>query len=63
LAAGHNQTPAQHAAVEELSAVVEQSAVEEQAAVEQQSADEELSAEELEESLDTMYNQVTSLPN
>ncbi len=63
MAAGHNQTPAQHAAVEELSAVVEQSAVEEQAAVEQQSADEELSAEELEESLDTMYNQVTSLPN
>jgi hypothetical protein len=62
LAAGHNQTPA-HAAVEELTAVVEQAAAAEQAAVEQQSADEELSAQELEESLDTMYNEVNSLPN
>ncbi len=63
MAAGHNQSPVQQAAMEELSAVVEESAATEQAAVEQQSAEEELSAEELEESLDTMYNQVTSPPN
>jgi hypothetical protein len=63
LAAGHNQSPAQHAVVEELSAVVEKSGVEEQPAAEQQSADDELSARELEESLDTMYNQVIILLN
>jgi hypothetical protein len=57
LAAGLDQTPKQHAIVEELSAV------EEKSAVMQQSAVLGLSARQLEKKLDTMYNQVDTKPS
>ncbi len=51
LAAGLDQTPEQHAIVEELPAVEEKSAVL------------GLSARQLEKKLDTMYNQVDNQPS
>ncbi len=57
MAAGLDQTPEQHAIVEELPAVEEKSAVMKQSAVLG------LSARQLEKKLDTMYNQVDTKPS